>query len=221
MGKLQVNEEELFAPYLSHDDLRLKFMKPFLSCGYVCATDAYIMLKVKQELLSGEYAENGTDIKKLLEKPNMSVSFSLDELQQAVKDSMTGEEEVVTREVVVCPECNGEGEVEWKYSSEEGRVYYADFECPRCHGTGNLIDAVKEKTGEKCAKYEDVLKIQGVVFRTELIARMCDTMRLLSVDKVEYISRSYTAGNIFKVAGGVEVVIIRSLIDDAKVSLKH
>lgn len=82
INKLKVNEEELLAPYVSNDDFRAKLMKPFLSNGYVCASDTYALLMVKEELLSGKYESNGIDVTNVITKSNNRAVYTLEELQK-------------------------------------------------------------------------------------------------------------------------------------------
>lgn len=222
MNKLKVNEEELLAPYVSNDVFRTKLMKPFLSNGYVCASDTYALLMVKKELLSGKYESNGIDVAKVITTPNNNEVYTLAELQKAVNASMTGDEEKIISPRIDCDECDGDGTVEWEYISSSGQRFTQYFDCPICEGGGVIADAVVRKTGKKCALDDDIISIQSLKFRTTLIAKMCATMELLSIDKVEYIARYQAKGNRFRLADGIEMIIMsNNLPQKAKVHLKH
>ena len=222
INKLKVNEAQLFAPYVGKDDFRPKLMKPFLSNGYVCASDTYALLMVKEELLSGKYESNGIDVTKVTTKSNNSAVYTLEELQKAINDSMTGDEEEIISPRIDCDECDGDGTVEWEYISSSGCRHTQYFDCPICEGSGVIADAVVRKTGKKCALDDDIISIQSLKFRTALIAKMCATMELLSIDKVEYIARHQAKGNRFRLADGIEVIIMpNNLPQKAKVHLKH
>lgn len=222
MNKLKINEEELLAPYVSNNVFRTKLMKPFLSNGYVCASDTYALLMVKEELLSGKYECNGIDVTNVITKPNNSAVYTLEELKKAVNDSMTGDEEKIISPRIDCDECDGDGTVEWEYISKSGCRHTQYFDCPICEGSGVIDDAVVRKTGKKCALDDDIISIQSLKFRTTLIAKMCATMELLSIDKVEYIARYQAKGNRFRLADGIEMIIMpNNLPQKAKVHLKH
>lgn len=222
INKLKVNEEELLAPYVSNDDFRAKLMKPFLSNGYVCASDIYALLMVKEELLSGKYESNGIDVTNVITKSNNRAVYTLEELQKAVCDSMTGDEEKIVSPRIDCDECDGDGTVEWEYISSFGRRFTQYFDCPICEGSGVIADAIVRKTGKKCALDDDLISIQSLKFQTTQIAKMCETMKLLSIDKAEYIARHQSKGNRFRLAEGIEVIIMpNNLPQEAKVHLKH
>lgn len=70
--KLNIDEKALFEPYLSTNNLRPMLHEPFLKDGYVCATDTYSILRIRQDLLAGEYSEKShtPNVSKVLTPPN-------------------------------------------------------------------------------------------------------------------------------------------------------
>lgn len=50
-----------------------------------------------------------------------------------------------TGKIITCEDCNGDGEVQYEYSSLSGKTYDADIECPVCEGRGKM-----NGDGERC-----------------------------------------------------------------------
>ena len=56
--KYQFNEQELLSLfYDKENDMRPDMAAPYLKNGYVCATEAHILIRIKAEMLNGEYNE--------------------------------------------------------------------------------------------------------------------------------------------------------------------
>ena len=53
--KYQFNEQELLSLfYDKENDMRPDMAAPYLKNGYVCATEAHILIRIKAEMLNGE-----------------------------------------------------------------------------------------------------------------------------------------------------------------------
>ena len=56
--KYQFNEQELLSLfYDKENDMRPDMAAPYLKNGYVCATEAHILIRIKAETLNGKYNE--------------------------------------------------------------------------------------------------------------------------------------------------------------------
>ena len=203
---LDIDPDKLFDPYVSYEDCRPEFQKPFSYGDYLCATETHMFLRVDKSLLNADFATIDRDVSKIFPEANCCVSYTLRELEEAVDASMTGEEEIVVSPSIECDECDGTGFVEWEYISRHGHTYHDELQCPCCDGRGTFREKVKRKTGKKAANDGDCIGIGGAAIYTGYLAQMCETMRLIGSNHAELIAMK---GHIyrFRLLSGVELVI--------------
>jgi hypothetical protein len=185
-----INWKELFALFCEKEDGICQWMmKPFINkaTGDVWATDGHIVLILDKEFAGSDFEE--------IDKP-LQMPFILDEskwklvtaerLREALEQC--DREEIVEKEEVECPECNGDGVVEWEYHSSYGDEHWHTLEhdCPVCDGEGYIYK--DKKTGRF-----DIAKGTGVSigfgqYSARLMARILKAMELLEVDGFRVIS---------------------------------
>jgi len=208
--KLKIDEEALFGLFVGDDKFRSQFHKPFLQAGYVVATNANILIRVRQELLKGEYSENShvPTVSKVLTDYNFNKAVTLEKLEAAIAQCPLEDEEILISEAVYCPDCDGDGEVEWEYTDKAFITHREYHECPVCHGSGTRRPAKYRKTGRKIPEYSAPIDVYGLNFRAMLLMTLCDAMRLLGLNQAQYVARHIGKANIFHLIDGVDVIIM-------------
>lgn len=208
--KLNIDEETLFDLFVGNDIYRPQLHKPFLQDGYVVATNANIMIRVRQELLKEEYAENSHApiVSKVLTSCNFDKTVTLEKLEAAIAQCPLGDEEILISEAIDCSDCDGDGEVEWEYTDKNLNTYREYHKCPVCHGSGMSRPAKYRKTGRKVPEYNAPIDVYGLNFSAILLMTLCDAMRLLGLSQAQYIARHIGKANIFHLIDGVEVIIM-------------
>lgn len=208
--KLKIDEKSLFDLFVGDDVYRPQLHKPFLQDGYVVATDANILIRVRQELLNGEYTENphAPTVSKVLTNHNFDKVVTLEKLEAAIAQCPLEDEEILISDAVDCPDCDGDGEVEWEYTDKDLNTYHKYYECPVCHGSGMLRPAKYRKTGRKIPEYNAPIDVYGLNFSAKLLMRLCDAMKLLGISQAQYAARHFGAANIFRLINGVDVILM-------------
>lgn len=207
MAKLNIDEAALFGPYLSKDDLRPQLATPFQQDGFVCATDAYALLRVRRDLLKGEYPERDNPaVSKILTPWNCGDIYSLKQIEEAIAKCPAEEEEEYVRGETDCPECDGEGKVKWEYTDSRGHTHHKYHECPVCDGSGIGEEAVYRKTGRMVVTPEAAVDVGGVNLYASRLSPLASSMRLLGVERVRHTAKYQDRVNAFQLADGVQFV---------------
>lgn len=209
MDKLNVDEKALFAPYLYSDDLRPALQSPSLENDHVCATDLYKLLRIRRELLTGDYKPiKGIKVDKILPPCNFDRTISLKLLEKAIEQcSSEAEKELISPEIE-CPECDGDGEVEWEYQDKDYNSHLAVYDCPVCRGSGILRPAKWADTERRHPTIESNILVFGQIFRAIYLHSMCETMKLLGLDSVRYVASYKDKANIFNLCEGIDIIIM-------------
>lgn len=124
--------------FTADEDFRPGIQKPFEQWGYICATDAYVVLRVDKTLIpesSGKYIPKGhvPAVSKVMPKPNPTFTISLKDLRGCLV--ALGLDYRTTKS---CPECDGSGDVDWYYTDRDGDTHTNVDDCPYCGGTGEI-----------------------------------------------------------------------------------
>lgn len=216
--ELNVDEKALFEPYLCKDDLHPTLKEPFVKDGYVCATDACSILRIRQDLLKGEYSEkpHTPPISKVLTSPNFDKVLTLARIEKAIAQCPLEDEMELESPEISCSECNGTGEVIWEYTDRNHYIYAECYNCPICNGVGIFRAAKYRKTGRKVLKYEADIDVYGIIFRAGMLQRLCDTMKTLGINEARYVARHKSRHNVFNLADGIDVGLMDAIRPEAE-----
>ncbi len=174
--------------------------KPFLQDGHVIATDTTILIKIREDLLSGKYEENekAPDVSKVWPEKFLPVlTITRDELFEALQNAKVetdyrGHIPLNTH----CPECKGEGEVHWNYSDRNGKCHLLLHDCPICEGEGYSSNGTNVAIG-----------IYGESFKANPLIKVLYAMKALEVDYVTYSPSGDRAAQ-FNLKEGIDIIIM-------------
>lgn len=215
--KQEFDEAALLALFYDSDHFRAQIQTPFLSDGYVCATETHRLILIKPEICKGEYRPNNMHVLKVLTPHNVDITLTLAKLKKAVARMSTVKEMKTIRPAIKCEDCDGDGEVEWSYEDKDGRTHEEYYTCPICHGSGNSSPAVEEPTGRMIPDVNASIGIYENIFYAYNILALCDAMELLGIDKVKYVASTKTGGNTFILTDEITVVICSCIADTPSV----
>lgn len=120
--------DELVMEFASRDHLKPAMLKPCLVNGFVIATNGHVLIKIKQELLSGSYSiiEGFPNTEKILNSPRLEqpVIYNKEELRKQFEKYKI----VPLYDMRECIECNGDGYLECNLGH--------GHECKKCNGEG-------------------------------------------------------------------------------------
>lgn len=177
-------DPELFSPFCSTFDSRSWTKTPFRQFGYVVATDASIMVAVRQENVKGyedmpEYY--GFNCVKIIENLGNMERLSVADVEESLECLYLEDE--LREEGEACKECSGSGQVNWEYLSPSGRKYFLEAECPVCDGDGGKKMV---KTGRKVPRNFSALSIKGRFFKHKYLRKVLDMFASMGVLSFDY-----------------------------------
>lgn len=203
--------KEIFTPYLYEEgSIRPAFEKPFLCKGLVCATDTKVLLMIREDLLEDKFeaVKHAPDVYKVIPARNCDLKLNRNMLASAINSLPMKDVMREASPAIPCAECDGDGQVEWKY---EDRNYYDHTrwsECPCCNGTGLLKKAVMESTGKKEPDYYALIILNGVGFWGINLQILLDTMDYLGISEVQIQSLDAEKACLISIADGIGFLIM-------------
>lgn len=213
MKKYQFNEQELLSLfYDKENDMRPDMTAPYLKNGYVCATEAHILIRIKAETLNGEYNEIGS-LNIDFPTDNCNFIIGLQDLKTAIASIPQIEEEEKVGKDIECEECDGEGEVEWEYRDSDGHYHYEYHDCPKCQGDGYISRVKYKKTGRMIPDGDCPIRIRRVVIKAEFLEILRKAMEIIGVDEVRCVHQSSAQPCIFRVDDNIEIIIMPCLAE--------
>ena len=192
------------------------FDKPFINDkdnGRLLASDRKMMLLVKPELLQEAYDSGSQRLPNFEQGENSDIPITFANIDNAfTKFKLIPEKISKDGQPKECPECNGEGTVEYYYEADNGRTYYKEEDCPVCHGDGLRDDYELIETGRMVLPDQCYYQIKGVNFGAELINRAVEALRLMGFDSMTLKEIHPKNGNKFFICEGIELWIMPCIV---------
>lgn len=212
--KYKFNEQELLSLFCDKEnEIRPAMATPYIKNGYVCATEAHVLIRIKAETLNGEYNEiEGLNID--FPADNCNFIIGLQDIKTAIASIPQVEEEKKIGENITCMECNGEGEVEWEYQDKSGHYHYADHECPMCEGSGFESESRYVKTGRMIPDGDCPIRIRRIVIKAKFLEILGKALEIIGVDEIRCVHQDPAQPCIFRVDDNIEIIIMPCLADD-------
>lgn len=194
--------------YCGNDSLRPLLNIPNLDeNGYVYATNAHVLIKVKKENLINEYK---TEPK----YPNAEKMFSQLESSETVSIKTESIISLLSmlkwykqQLIIDCEKCDGQGEIECSHCGH-------DSECKECNGTGYTEKGDLQMGLLIKSNYDSIIKIGTKYFDPNLIHIIAISAAILHEDTITmHISENNLNANIF-VIKEAQIIVMPKLSDD-------
>lgn len=133
------------------------------------------------------------------------------------------DEEIVVQEAIECSECNGEGEVYWKYRADNGRIYRCLHDCPICDGSGKMEPEIRRETGNKIAYTAAIVKVGNAYMYARYINVLRMAMKHLNASSVEMVFNPKMGMSEFAVGDiriGISPVLYNNKVHECSAKLK-
>lgn len=175
------NANKILQLFLAEKDNLTDWMrKPFTVNGKTGATNAYSVVLLP---FASAYEDMSNKFEGIIPTPNCSIRYSVAKLKECYNKiplvDIPPEKE--------CPECNGDGQVEYEYNGNTG-YFSKDIECPVCKGEGFTID--KSKKGESVPDSKKCIKIGNTSFPSARVSEIIKTADLLNIEYFTLIHQS-------------------------------
>ena len=197
MNKLNPNQWwHLLNQFTYCGDKRPGLTLPFEQDDYIYATNTYIIIRVRKDIVPKgdcDYSPKGrvVNCQKAFYQPDPTFTISAKDIETAfVKLGI--DPNVIDS---VCPECGGEGEVDWEYTDRNGKQHTLTYECPLCGGVCTIpngidcwcgIDGKETLANNILMAYHAMLKlgidtVRCTKGRTSLMMSLADGIDILTV----------------------------------------
>lgn len=194
--------DELLQMFVSTEDFRATLKRPWRKDGYIMASDSHILVRVNGDLSDKEYPTNGPAFCFSLGTESIGILTAGD-----IDDVLTNCPLVDdTRRVEVeveCPECEGEGQVEWQYG-----IHSEKHDCPMCLGEGKLSEIQEVPTGHKVISSKSFLQMGEQFVGAYYIDLIRKVMDLIGLEAVDVIPNSYQNPILFRLTNGIEIILM-------------
>lgn len=111
-----------------------QFSKPYQCNNFIISTDTKIFIRVKYDLVGGEYEKNNLDIIEKQETKINSPRYFLK--KSAIEDTFGQFSSDPSLPTIPCPFCNDDNRVSFDFIIEKGMSMKLEYTCPMCDGKG-------------------------------------------------------------------------------------
>ncbi len=200
------NEQELFELFCDPRSRHVETHKPYYEtqCKKVFATDGRIAIMMNLSMLSESYEEIKKPVIYKVFRDSVDGYFTLEALKKVLASFEMEEEQVVIEIGEKCEECEGNGEVKWEYTDQDGEMHSHYGDCPFCDGYGTSEDVFKS-TGFMMPTDDSIVRIGESFFRGIVAQKLLWAMEYFNVDKAAFSEGEKTI--CFTLRNGVQIVI--------------
>ena len=183
--------------FVGNDEMRPAMMSPFIQDEFAIATDAHAVICFKKELLgnteieANEKAPNALSI--IPTEENMSIKFDTIEMRKKISESRKLANETYEVKKSKCPDCNGNGFVDYEFEDYKGRTHQIEDTCPTCENENEWVTIKNKKTGDEIESFREAFKIDNALIDVDLFEKLVKTAELLSVEKIKLVYKKQKA----------------------------
>ena len=212
---------DLLSMFVSKDNDRRTpwIINPYIEEEYVCATNSYQIIRINKEYLSAakekEYKKNIAE-KNIVwpdfkERNKVTIGQIKEVIDRIPIIEYVEKEEIETE----CPECNGNGYVNWTYTTDNGEEFERRFECPVCDGNGEIIEQREIKTGKTGPQLDYMIKIKDIYINAKAFITIYEALKRCDTNEVE-IGTIFEEGRVlFHVTNDIEIMAASIMWDPA------
>lgn len=195
---------ELLQLFVGNDPYRPKFKQPWRDSDNVFATDNCIMMRVRGSLTDHDYPIDSHRLSIQFPWGNMADGFiPAQTLDMALANAPLVDELVSRDSDKECPECHGEGTVEWGYS-----IWTKEFDCPVCDGEGYIEKEQWVPSGRKIISDQSFIRIENKLFRSYHIDLIRRAMTIIGINRVDVGVTDYNSPNLFRLTPDIELILM-------------
>lgn len=193
------NEAELLSMFCDKSYSNPLRSAPFFNTKYneVWSTDGYALIRVKPEILVGEYPKGTLQMPKL-EHPCEKTIF-VDELSKALEARRKFDKIFKVGDMVECEECGGSGDLIYKYTDRCGNTHERIYDCPFCDGAGE-IEYEKAKNV--------IIEVGSAHFFANRLQTLKQVMDFLNIASVKITNNHCREASEFVVNDDIRIIIM-------------
>lgn len=184
------------------EEMRPVMMKPFEQDGYVCATDAHILIRVAKRFISDDYTTDKStpNVTGVIPDYNPQYTVTVNNLRGAFVQRGIDYDNLA----VECPYCDDDCEVEWTFEDHDGDTHTMWAECPCCAGTGYVANGINH-----------YFEIKERTVNAHFMLILYQTMIELGIDRAE-VTIIDMQQILFTIADGIDIIIMPYILNNKR-----
>lgn len=188
-----MTRDELLRMFCDDSENRPIFNHPFLQGGHTCATEGHaaIVLPIEDGDEAMYKPQEHPSVLPFLNKETESFMVIYRDECAAVYD---GIEKGISEIDPKCPDCKGEGVVEYSYEDTMGNYHSEYLECPICYGSGKVD--MKHYYGKRKFQYQIEEKY---ALNFPQLKRIKSVMEYFDLDAVEFLKEKSKNGQPYHI----------------------
>lgn len=196
------DEKKLFGLFVADDDMYRPILNnPYRRDGYVYASDGQKLIRVKEDIVSGDYEV--TDKMKLnIPADNCDYTITDKDIEKVLSEIPQVKE--MEEKEVKCSECDGTGEVIWEYKDKNWETHENEFECPICGGTGYI--STEKATGRMIPDPSIIIRVGKNGIKNTNLKALLDAMRIIRVTEVHLVGQDNIT-NHFRIDENISILL--------------
>lgn len=197
VSKEEVNQ--ILEEFTSNDEYRDWMNSPVLINDICIATDAHILLIVPKQYCSitnNLPEEKHLNVLNIIPPEKNTIKEINVDYLSVLMDKIPLVDEYINAETdQSCKTCDGDGNVEWVFED-----YDKYDDCPVCYGEGTITKEELVKTGYKVKDFSKFTNINGSIFNTEYVYKMCELAKKINAEKIKLVfSEKPNRASLFKI----------------------
>ena len=201
--------------FVSEDNLRPKFLKPFFINDLAIATNAHALIFFDKTLCEEKltpYIDKPESILSVIpNERNENFSIPIETIKAAIAKCPLIDE--IKEEKITCDACDGEGTVEYEFDYGY-KSYELEGDCPVCNGEGSTGKDIP--TGNRVVDMFTPIKIKNSCFSAFYLNKLVQVAKILNKDSI--VLTLMTGKNnttIFKI-DNVEIILMPLMFEGVK-----
>lgn len=196
--------DELLQMFVSTDEDRPKFLKPWRERNHVFASETHILIRANGYLTTVDYPQHNSDnSNKLFPTGIPTGMLSAATLENAISYAPLTDEMKTVGEDVDCEECDGDGEVVWGY-----RHWTRTYPCPVCEGCGYSSLSKSVPTGRKVIDPHATVRIGLLYFRASFLKLVLEAMKYCDCTEAAVTIGSRTQATRFNISDEIDIILM-------------
>lgn len=175
------------------DQYRPAMMQPFFQGEFVIATDAHKLICFEKRLLKTidfESHEKAPNALAIIPDENFEIlDFKTDFLREKVDELRKISKGKYLILDGKCPDCNGDGWVEYTFEDHKGTDHTTEGDCPTCETQSVFRRITNIETGKKIDEFREVLKMDESYIDVDQFEKMVKAAEILNIDEIKLTNR--------------------------------
>jgi len=200
--------------FTSDEIIKEKLQNPFVQDNFLFASDGYTIIWFKSSMLddltpyTGFKTVNAMAVIPTIENVNIEIKTAV--LKTVIEQSNKIAKEKYIKRIVICPDCNGSGEVEYEFRDYKYNTHRINYYCQTCDCAGKIEEIVDASTGDIIDGYNEYIQINGNRLLAKFVKRLWQVAVIHGFETISLVFQVDGYKQHFKI-GEINVLLLSSL----------